>query len=203
MTTEDHTILDAEFLDGVGRPDAGNEKPSPHLNNVLKNDDRIKGIRSRMFLFHDIRLCTPIAKRHLRRDFNIATAKMYVFGLNRDYKKEIIRALEDLEFAIDLLEMSTACWTKEEHPLTPCSFKMHLVSPQSVRMMRALVKFDKCMIGVYTAYLSGDISKEEKRELLHPFELAYTNFKRVAMKLNGNATVDEMVSEVEQEVQFY
>ena len=171
-------------------------------NTTLKNGARLEAIRCVMSATAEMTLFTPIARRHLRRDFNIASAKMYVYGLNKAYKTEIVEALSGLEFAIELLEMDVAIWSERPNPLTPCTFKMLLISPQSVRMMRVMSKLDKCMLGVYAAYLDGTIDKARKSEVLRPFHLAYLNFKRVAMKLEFNKPTAELVESMESEVRF-
>lgn len=186
--------------------EALDKNSSPHSaeapNNTLKNIDRIQGIRSRICATKRVTLYTPFARRQLRRDFNIACAKMYVYGLNKAYKVEIVEALESLEFAVQLLEMDVCQWSGNENPLTPCVFDMYLVSPQSVRMLRILLRLDVCLIGVYSAFLNSLITKDQKRDFLGPFNLAYLNFKRVAMKLELNGVAEQMVDDIEQEVRF-
>ena len=193
-----------DFSSTFGSSEIGLEPKTSLIvpNNVLKNIERIKGIRSIMFATTTVTLYTPIARRQLRRDFNIACAKMYVYGLNKTYKAEIVASLASLEFAIELLEMDVALWQGQSNPLTPCVFEMLLVSPQSVRMMRALQRLDKCMLGVYSAYLSDLITKAEKSAVLRPFHIAYINFKRVAMKLDMNESAKEIVETMEREVNF-
>lgn len=189
--------LDADFeFDDlpatVPTSSAGDLVPPQH-NNTLKNQDRIGAIRARMWAKKTLTLFTPIACRQLRRDFNIASAKMYVYGLQRSYRMEIIDALARFSFAVDLLVMDTKSWVGHPSPLTAREFDLLLVSPESVKMMRILQSVDRCMIGVYGAYIAGEMTKEERDQLLLPFHMAYLDFKRVAMKLELGQSAQEMV----------
>ena len=178
-------------------PDANEvEFADPQVDNTLKNLSRIAAIRATMTARKTLVLYTPFACRHLRRDFNIASAKMYVYGLDRSYKKEISDAIATLQFAVSLLEMDVAPWTNMPNVLAPRSFELLLVSAESTRMMRVLQAVDRCMTGVYSALINGDMTRPERDNLLRPFLISYLNFKRVAMKLELDGTAQELVDEM-------
>jgi hypothetical protein len=163
----------------------------------LKNQDRIDEIRSRMISRKTMSLRTSFCSRHMRRDFNIASAKMYVYSLNRQYKAKINEALVDLHWQISMLAVDPTLITfgpMDVSWLTAGTFNFMMVSSESASMFRALRKVDDIVARLYTAERDGLITREQRREIVAPVNLAYNGFKQVAMKLQ-NKSIEDLLSE--------
>lgn len=163
----------------------------------LKNQDRIAEIRSRMLAHQTVTLRTSYCSRHMRRDFNIASAKMYVYSLDRQYREKIVEALSDLHWQISILAADPALLTFGELDvswLTAGTFDFVMVSPESASMFRALRKVDDLVARLFSAERQNLITREQRQALLSPINLAYVGFKQVAMKLSAKS-IDGLLSE--------
>lgn len=163
-------------------------KPDFSVLSELKNGNRLAEIRSRMYTIHKATLLTSFCARNVRRDFNIASAKMYVFALDRAYKLLIEQAISDLHYELTMLTATVMPYSHfvVEH-LTPVSYNMLVVSPESASMIRALTKVDRLMSKLYEAEFRNVITRAQRHQMMLPFMMVYTNFKRVAMKIKSAA----------------
>lgn len=178
------------------QPDINAPGLAPLEDRPLKHSARLKEIRPRMVATKSVELLTSVAARHLRRDFNIASAKMYVFSLDPDYKKRIHEALGDVEWEIATLEAESFQFSHfPTGHLRPLRYEMFFVSAESARMFRALKSADLSFARFYAAEFAGFLDKETRQSMTRPFFLAYSVFKRVAMKLQAKS-VDEMLAEL-------
>ena len=177
-------------------PHASLDVALPNDDRPLKYESRLREIRPRMVAMKQIELSTSVAARHLRRDFNLASAKMYVFSLNLDYRAKIHAALGDVAWEISMLEEEGA---KFSHMFTdvlkPQRYEMMFISAESAKMYRSLKAADAIFARFYAAEFGGMITKDQRMELMRPFWLTYSVFKRIAMKLQSKS-VDEMLAEL-------
>lgn len=163
----------------------------------LKYDARIREIRPRMVATQQIELSTSVASRHLRRDFNIASAKMYVFARDTGYREKLNAALGDVTFEISMLKDDIAAFSHMYTDLLkPQRYDMLFISAEGAKMFRILKAADSLFAHLYAAEFAGLITKEERMEKTRPFWLTYSVFKRVAMKL-ASKSVDEMLAELQ------
>ena len=164
---------------------------------TMKHQERLAAIRTRLKASLQVNLKTSVCARHIRRDFNIASAKMYVFCLNRKFAREVANALEDMDFSLALLASDTA---KYAYVSTEClasnKYDLDIVSPESAQMMRTLRTADAYLSKLYAAELTGVIDKVTRREIMKPFWMSYAAFKRIAMQIKGKS-IEEMLAEVE------
>ena len=163
----------------------------------LKNQDRILEIRSRMLARQTITLRTSYCSRHLRRDFNIASAKMYVYALNRKYKAKISEALSDLHWQISIVgaDPSLLQFGPLDVSWLECgTFDFMMVSAESASMLRALRKVDELVARLHAAEREQLITREQRRAIIAPINLAYVGFKQIAMKLS-NKSIEELLAE--------
>lgn len=169
----------------------------PHVMPGLKNQDRITEIRSRMLARQSVTLRTSYCSRHLRRDFNIASAKMYVYSLNRKYRQKIAEALSDLHWQISIVDADTTLLPYGDLDvswLQSGSYDLVMVSAESASMFRALRRVDNLVARLHAAERSGFITREQRREIIAPINMAYVAFKQVSMKLS-NKSIEELLSE--------
>ena len=163
---------------------------------IVKHQERLDAIRTRLKASTSVSLKTSICARHIRRDFNIASAKMYVFGLNRNFAANMQSALDDMEWSLDLLATDAAKYSYVSTDcLSPNNYDLDVVSAESAQMLRVLKKADSYLSRLYAAELLGIIERDARRDVMRPFWMTYAVFKRVAMKTKAK-TMDEMLSEV-------
>ncbi len=168
----------------------------PTSPGVVKNSDRNTEIRARLRADADIVLLTSYCARSIRRDFNIVSAKMYVFGLKRSFKAELKERLDDLEFEVAILETElTDVMHLDVSPLTPNTYQLSVVSRESAQMLLILAKSDYLLARLYVAKFLGLMTREERYLGMRSFARSYDAFKRFAMRIRS-MTLDEMMDEV-------
>jgi hypothetical protein len=163
---------------------------------TVKHGDRVIAIRSRLRASAQITLKTSVCARNIRRDFNIASAKMYVFGLDRSFAWRLQNALNDMEWEASMLEADVAIYSHiPTDQLIPNVYSLDIVSAESAQMMRILRKADAYLAKLYAAQLLGFLEREKRHEVMKPFWMSYSAFKAVAMKIETKS-LDQMMAEV-------
>jgi hypothetical protein len=196
MDTELAETLPRVFIEAGASPVIADLADLPSAP-TLKNQDRIDELRSRMFARHTVTLRTSFCSRNLRRDFNIASAKMYVYSLNRPYREKISEALSDLHWQIAILgsdPVILAFGALDVSWLNGGTFDFVMVSPESASMFRALRKLDELVARLFTAERQDLITRDQRRALMGPIDMAYAGFKQVAMKL-ANKSIEDLLAE--------
>jgi hypothetical protein len=176
---------------------AADPSAPPEAPPALKNGGRVDEIRSRMIARHTVTLRTSYCSRHLRRDFNIASAKMYVYGLQRGHRDKIAEALKELHWQISLLSEAPAMimiGPIDVSWLTAETFEFVMVSPESASMYRALRNADNLVARILAGERAGIVTRDQRRALIAPVNMAYVGFKQVAMRLAAKS-VEDLLSE--------
>lgn len=162
----------------------------------LKNANRIDEIRCEMGISYrqEIFITNPIA-RTMRRDWNIVSAKMYVFGLDAQYKGQIKDDLDELHDQVEALLKIVSIDTFSDVDtswLMQLPLQIKVISPLSWSWLGALKTWDICTARLLTAERLGFIDRKQRMKMLHPVSVAYLGFKSRAMKSNTKSS-SEMV----------
>lgn len=166
----------------------------------LKNADRIDEIVSTLAVSsrEELFITQPIA-RLLRRDWNIVSAKMYVFSLKPDYRALIRADLNEFHYQVNELYKLCSIDTFSDVDtswLSRLTFEVKIISPLSSSWLRGLKTWDACFARLLTAERLGFIDRKQRIKMLQPVSTAYYGFKTTAMKGQARNSL-EMIEEGE------
>lgn len=153
---------------------------------VMKNAARLEDIAARMAVDSQQPIFqTQSISRIIRRDWNIVCAKMFVFGLKRDYRKKIEEDLNELHWQVaDLAEVTDIGLFSEQDTswLSPVTVSLRIVCPQGASWLRAMHAWDNSDAKLMTAVKAGLITKEKRFAMMAAVQMAYVGFKGTAMR---------------------
>lgn len=165
----------------------------PH--EALKYQDRLDNVRARMKGTMSITLQTPFCARQMRREFNILSTKIYIYGLNKNFNKQTCALLDDLDWARSDLRDSAALFNGEDTSvLIPSTYAFDFVCPEALRLCRIIQRADHDLSKIYAAQLALKITKYDRWAMMRSFLMTYEVFKRHALKLKGR-TMNEMLDD--------
>lgn len=167
---------------------------------AMKNADRLEDIAARMSVDSQQTVFqTSSVSRVIRRDWNIVCAKMFVFGLKRDYRKKIEEDLNELHWQVaDLAEVTDIGLFSEQDAswLSPVTVSLRIVCPQGASWLRAMHAWDNSDAKLITAVKAGLITKEKRFAMMAAVQMAYVGFKGTAMR-KPLKTSSEMLEEAQ------
>lgn len=153
---------------------------------VMKNADRIDEIACTMSVVSkEVLLMTSPISRTIRRDWNIVSAKMYVFGLKRDHRALMEEDLKELHHQINELYVTASMGMFSDLDvswLDLLRIEVKIISAQSSSLLRAMKIWDACVARLLTAERMGIIDKKTRRNILFPATTAYLGFKKTVMR---------------------
>ncbi|CAN5464912.1 hypothetical protein BH10PSE16_BH10PSE16_04180 [soil metagenome] len=156
---------------------------------IMKNADRIDEIACTMSVVKkEVLLMTNPISRTIRRDWNIVSAKMYVFGLKRDHRALIEEDLTELHHQIDELYKIASMGMFSDVDtswLNMLRIEVKIISAQSSSWLRAMKIWDVCVARLLTAERMGLIDRKQRKNILYPVTMAYLGFKNTAMRGKG------------------
>lgn len=165
---------------------------------TLKNADRIDEIVSSLvFQRQETFAAGPIA-RTTRRDWNIVSAKMFVFSRNANYRALIEADLAEFQYQVSELYKMASIGTFNDVDtswLQKITLDLKIVSPMSASWLRAMKVWDTCTARLLSAEREGTLDKPMKRRMMHPVVISYIGFKRRAMKSKSLSMLDMMVDD--------
>ncbi|ABM39598.1 hypothetical protein Pnap_4316 (plasmid) [Polaromonas naphthalenivorans CJ2] len=152
----------------------------------MKNADRIEEIACNMAVVKkEVLFLTHPVSRTIRRDWNIVSAKMYVFGLKRDYRVLIQEDLAELHHQIDELYKVASMGLFSDVDtswLNMLRVEVKIISANSSSWLRAMKTWDACVARLLTAERLGIIDRKQRKHILYPVTKAYIGFKNTAMR---------------------
>lgn len=152
----------------------------------MKNMDRLEDIATRMAAENnEIVFQTASISRTIRRDWNIVCAKMFVFGLKREYRKKIEEDLNEFHWQVNDLAESTSLGVFADQNtswLKPVTVTLRIVCPLGASWMRAMQSWDNSDAKLMTAVKANLISKEKRFAIMAATHMAYGGFKGTAMR---------------------
>ena len=152
---------------------------------TLKNGNRIDEIISAMRVETTEQFLTHPVARTVRRDWNIVSAKMYVFCLREDYKVLIAKDLDEFQSQVkELLKIASIDVFSDVDTswLQRIDLDITIVNPMGSAWLRALKTWDVCVARILSAERVGFIDRQKRIQMLRPATMAYLGFKSTAMK---------------------
>jgi hypothetical protein len=168
----------------LGQP-TGTTAPACEISPELKYASRLGEIQYRMSANTELTLRTSHCARNMRRDFNIASAKMYVYSLDHAYKRLISNAISDLSHELTLLAATVMPYRHYEiSNLVPIKYKVLVISAESAALMKSLSTADRLFAHLYEAEFREVITRAQRFQIMMPFMIVYSHFKKVALKID-------------------
>ena len=166
----------------------------------LRDQDRMDEIVSSLKTEVNVTFRSSICARLFRRNYNICVVKMYVFAHEKGYTGSVEEALDAMESELKYLEDEISALGLRHLPvdsLQPQTYVASVTNQQSARLLRLFKEADRLITQLYAADLLGHIERTRRWELTQPFNVAFTLFKRVAIRQKSKGkTLDELMGEV-------